>query len=78
MVSQQIKFVLLTRVLIVDNFKCSGWFDEKWIYWPVGVGFLYTFDIIFRFSFKLIMLFRNGKFPSDAFSIKTNREKIKK
>ena len=33
--SLQINFALLNRVLIVDNFKCSGWFDEKWVYWPV-------------------------------------------
>ena len=29
--SLQIKFTLLTRVLIVDNFTCSSWFDKKWV-----------------------------------------------
>ena len=29
--SLQTKFTLLTRVLIVDNFTCSSWFDKKWV-----------------------------------------------
>ena len=67
--SLQINFALLTRVLIVDNFTCISWFDEKRLYWPVWVGFLYTFVIIYLFLFKLMMQSRNGKFPSDAFSV---------
>ena len=67
--SLEIKFALLTRVLVVDNFTCSGWFDEKWVYWPVWVSFLHAFVIISLFSFSLMMQTRNGKFSSDAFCI---------
>ena len=67
--SLQINFALFARALMVDSFTCCGWFDEKWVCWPVWVGFLYTFVTISLFSFKLMMHSRNGKFPSDAFSI---------
>ena len=33
------------------------------------VGFLYTFVVIYFFSFKLSMQSRNGKLPLDAFAI---------
>ena len=64
----QINFGLLIRVLIIDTVTCSSWFDEKWVYWPDELVF-YIPVIISLFSFKLIMQFRNGKFPSDNFSI---------
>ena len=65
-------FALLTRALIVDSFTCSGWFEEKWVYWPEWVGFLYSFVITSLFSFKLMMQSRQGKFPSDAISIENS------
>ena len=67
--SLQINSALLTRALIVNNFTCSGWFDAKCVYWLVWVGFLYTFFINSLFPFKLMTQSRNGKFPSDAFSM---------
>ena len=67
--SLQINFASVTRVLVVYKFTCTGWFDEKWVYWPLWVGFLYTFVIISLFPFKFMMQSRSGKFPSDAFSI---------